>query len=712
MYRKKIMIFILAVLLFTGMQTGCAKELAARLKEAEVEEKQEEVVKKDGEILPEPEKESENQEIPLPFQMIAPKGEKIEWAIYSEGIYCYSNGSLWGYVTEDGEEITPCIYAEAAPFSEGLACVCKDGKYGYIGKDGEEVIPFLYDQAASFREGRAYFSCGEEYGLLDKEGNVAVRLKDCDSISSFREGLTYFSVDGRYGYMDKNGNTVIEPVYDDAGYFYEGMAVVVKDGFGGVIGKDGKEIIPLKYIGISTEDTCIIAQAEDKFYFFSPEGSEISSGAWDWVSGREEYFCIYKDNKMGFADRTGKIIFEPIYEYIVPIPEKELVIVRNEGKLYGIMDYEGQLLVPFYYSEIRYPNEGDGGFCVTVADTGKTGYLDGDDFSMQIPADYDGLQNFTKDRAVVQQNGKYGIIRYHGTLEMPIEYDKITLFSNGSKAVWQEETVELTDSQGNRILTGEYDSIQEWGNGYRVESAKEKGCRYYNSQGMIIAEEDYSWPDSVYGAENSHVLYNGVLLQRGEENGQTGEKFVLTNQITPRAGLFAEFLKNGEITTDTTGPVITQGMDDLLPGRRFCKLYRIGKEENLILYFYAEPWEQLSFPLSDSGLFMIRNGQLEQLIGANECGGSLRGDTVCFWYDSKEGTMKLGTEGTWGGWGGIANTSVVYELKNGQAVLEASFAWTREEDTEEYTVNGKTVSEEAYASAKKRYRYYTPIDLN
>lgn len=125
-------------------------------------------------------------------------GEDIDWAIWSEGVYCYGNGDLCGYLSEAGDSITPCIYEEATPFSEGLACVYRDGKYGYIGKDGETALPFVYDQASSFREGVAYFSIGEEYGFINKEGKVVLELTGCDSVSSFREGLAYFSVDGGY----------------------------------------------------------------------------------------------------------------------------------------------------------------------------------------------------------------------------------------------------------------------------------------------------------------------------------------------------------------------------------------------------------------------------------------------------------------------------------------------------------------------------------
>ena len=209
------------------------------------------------------------------------QGRWIDWVFYSEGCYCYLKDGLYGYLAEDGREISPCIYSKAAPFSEGLACVCLDGKYGYIGKDGETVLPFIFDQASPFGEGAAYFSRGEEYGLIDREGNVILRLEGCDSISSFREGLAYFSQDGRYGYMDQSGRIVISPIYDDAGYFQGGLAVVRKNGLCGVIGRDGREVVSPQYESISLGESGIIACREELYYFFDRGGRELLDGGWD-----------------------------------------------------------------------------------------------------------------------------------------------------------------------------------------------------------------------------------------------------------------------------------------------------------------------------------------------------------------------------------------------------------------------------------------------
>lgn len=440
--------------------------------------------------------------------VISPEGEKIEWAVYSEGVYCYRNvrnyasdeGGLYGYLSEDGREITPCIYSEASPFSEGLGCALLDGKYGYIGKDGETVLPFIYDQASPFREGVAYFSIGEQYGLIDREGNVILELTDCDSISSFREELAYFSVDGLYGYMDQSGKTVIESVYEDAGYFYGGLAVVMRGGFLGVIGKDGRKILPLEYEDVTLEEACITARKEGMFYFFDRDGREVSSGSWDEVSkggDGKDVFYLYQNGKEGLADRTGRIIWEPIYERFTVIPGKELVIMQDENGKYGVLDYDGQIRVPFLYSDIycvgnqgaRYVPGAADGLYVTDAATGKKGYLSMEDFSVKIPAIYDSLSDFTEDRAVARLDGKEGIVRYDGTVEMPLEYDAISLFSDGSMAVKEKDTWELMDKNGDPLFAIVCDTVSEWGDGYRVSA--EDNYSFYDRQGSeIVAHND------------------------------------------------------------------------------------------------------------------------------------------------------------------------------------------------------------------------------
>lgn len=689
---------------------------------------------------------SENEPTSFSVTAVSPNGEEIYRTVfYSEGRYCYSGGYRdmdenvrYGYLSEDGTQVIPCVYSEAAPFSEGLACVCMDGKYGYIGKYGETVLPFIYDQASSFLEGVAYVSQGEEYGLIDKNGDMVLKLTDCDSISSFREGAAFFCRDGRYGYMDKSGRILVEPIYGDAGYFYEGCATVMRNGLYGVIDKNGREILPTEYYSVSPEKNCIIAKKEDTYYFFDKDGKEVSKGEWDSVSDWYNAFYIYKEGKKGIANENGEIVFEPVYENVSLIAGKELVIAKDESGLYGVLDYEGQVKVPFNYSTISSRDAAGGILYVVDASGEKTGCLDINDFSVKIPMLYDRMDDFTEDRAVAVMDEKYGIICYDGTQEMPFEYDRISLFSDGSMALWTESTVELTDNQGSLIYTGQCDGVAQCGNGYAISRDMEDS--FIDKQGRVIVS-DYITRYSVYGAENAYVLGNGKLLITGEEEGQDIGDILLTNQITPNIRPFMEFLKEGEITTDTGGPEVRLNMDELREFRKFVKLYRIDDAEETMLYFYAEP-KGWGFYESYSALFAVRNGQTEQLISASECDGSLRGDYVCFWYDKTEKTWKPGTQGTWGGFSGFACSREVYHLQKSQANLEVSFMcydqsarnYSEEErlqnaglfyDVEgnpctketilekealsEYRVNEKQVTKEEYDALETKYLCYLPF---
>lgn len=681
----------------------------------------------------------------LPVAVSLPE-EYVDYIVYSEGRYCYREGSLYGYLAEDGSEITPCIYSEAAPFSEGLACVCLDGKYGYIGKDGETVLPFVYDHASSFREGRAYFSCGEEYGLIDREGNVAARLEGCESISTFREGLAYFCVDGRYGYMDQSGQVVVEPVYDDAGYFYKGLAVVRKNGLCGVIGKDGGEILPLCYMTVELKENGIVVQREGMYYCFDREGRELLDGAWDFIWEEDGIFHASRGDRDILADRDGKVLFEETDSPYCPdmIPGKNLIRLENAEGQYGILDCDGQIIVPFQYGYIWYEAD-EVGFRYRDWKTGKEGYLDEEDFSVKIPAVYDSIGGFYEGRAVVIQDEKYGILRSDGTLELACEYDGIALFSDGSTAIRKGENWELTDRQGNRILFGPYKSVIKVGDGYETGSLDNGySYSYWDSQGnLVVSGYRYRSPYSVVGTSKTYILDGNTLLITQRESGQNIEEAFLRNWLTPEAGLFADSLTNGTYAIQDTFQQSRYGTEgDARVWRSFNKLYRVG--EDMVLYFYSEPEEQWGMRESCSGLFTVRDGQTVQLLAGSECGGTAGGEQVCFAYDREENTWKPGVRGGYGGFGGYASVGEVYVLQEGEVAQEVSFSWCEQsmmnyEEEElldnaglfydyedvpyteetimeaayvtEYSIDDRQVPVEQYRETSERYQFFMPLDL-
>lgn len=683
-----------------------------------------------------------------------PEDKWFYQVMYSEGCYCIFDGSHYGFMTEEGEEIAPFIYEQAAPFAEELACVCLDGKYGFIGKEGETKRPFIYDQAASFTEGLAYFRIGEDYGFIDHEGKVILR-PDCDSVSSFQEGRAYFTIDGLYGYLDQTGRVVAEPVYEDAGYFRNGRARVMRNGRYGLIGTEGEEILPTEYDEIQMEDIFIIAKEDALEYCFDREGRQCLEEGWDRIIAREGMLLVERNGRFGLFDRNGKRLLEPEYDSLYPIPEKELVIVKNNG-LYGVMDYAGKEKVPFVYSDISYDDAGAGGLRVTREESyeeeqgirhrnqvGFLGFTQGDSFA-EIPSDYDYLSVFEGDRAVVRMEEKYGIVRRDGSLEYPVVYDSIKLYANGAMAFWTGNRAKLTDSGGNEIYSGNASVITLYGRGYSIREDGKYG--FLNEQGESVVPADYGFLSSsaykVYGADNILFLENdsqdrnSLLIKTDEGEGSGLQKVFLQNHITPRKKEYLDFLIRVEQENNLNLDELDQAP------RNLSKLYRMGGE--LVLYFYQEPYEQWYLPMSNSGFYVFRDGKMQELAAGYECGGTSGGDYICFWYDKAESRVKPGVSEHCEGFGGYEYGGTIYELQGGEAVATASWStvrqtsrnydqedllknaklfyddydhpYTRETVLEadivtEYEVNGKRTTVKRYEEIRDRYRYLNALDL-
>ena len=630
-----------------------------------------------------------SEETGMQYPLIATPADakKIELAIVSEDNYCIFDGEKYGFITENGEEIAPCIYDIAYPFNEGLACVCKDGKYGYIDLEGETAIPFDYDRATPFVEGLAYFSIGDTYGFMDQTGTPVFQF-ECDSISSFQEGLAYFSKDGQYGYVDQNGQMVIKPVFDDAGYFQEGLAKVRKDGRCGVINRDGDFIIAAEYDSINIEDWFIITQSDGKYTCFDRTGKSLleQSDGIGYITTRENYACFWKDEKQGLIDEQGNVLIEPMYDWILSlIPEQNLLIVQEDG-LYGIVDLQGEIMIPAVYDYIRYDSYEDGtegGMLVLTDADGKIESMDAADLSERIPCNYDSIVWLNEDKAVVSLNGLSGIIDREGRLIEPVGYDIIKIFDSG--AVWMQKDSKtwFYNSSGEIVEDiGDYDDIFQYGNCYQTKLNGKYGFLNEKGEKVIPTVYDSVKGYNAYGSANVCILtdYSSDIRDSVIKTGETQQTDIsnalLQNEITPRIGLYQRFTQNGCISVDDfTVNGFTASQEYLKEYRKTYKLYDLNHTGKPILYFQAEPYINHNFPMSYSGFYAIRDNQLVELITGYECGGSMRGDYVCLWYDRETARIFLGTNGFYGGFGGYASSGDVYDGKEGEMTSIASFEW-------------------------------------
>lgn len=106
-----------------------------------------------------------------------------------------------------------------------------------------------------------------------------------------------------------------------------------------------------------------------------------------------------------------------------------------------------------------------------------------------------------------------------------------------------------------------------------------------------------------------------------------------------------------------------------------AKLYDAEALGTPILFCYEEPIIRYNFPMSDSALYTINDNQLQCLVTGYECGGSARGDYVCFWREREGEDILIGYRGSVGGFGGYASYSAVYDYTAGTAQKCLSYEW-------------------------------------
>lgn len=124
----------------------------------------------------------------------------------------------YAYINNNGATLTSFIYEDAGAFSDGLARVMLGGVYGYINENFEVQIPCQFIFAENFDQGVARVCRGEEWFLINVEGHNFSNQRFQD-LERFSEGIAAAKSNGLWGYIDKNANWVIEPQFDNAGYF-------------------------------------------------------------------------------------------------------------------------------------------------------------------------------------------------------------------------------------------------------------------------------------------------------------------------------------------------------------------------------------------------------------------------------------------------------------------------------------------------------------
>jgi hypothetical protein len=192
------------------------------------------------------------------------------------------------------------------------------GKHGYIDRGGKIIINPQFNYAGDFSDGLAFVCLGEcnpyskirqttdgstkadasKYGFVDGKGHFVVNPQ-YDMAAAFSEGLAavclgncHYDEEGpkKWGFVDRQGDVAIPLQFGAVKPFTEGLAAVcVGDCTGGRDGKWGF---------IDTSGHFVISPQFDEAYSFESGAAQVRNGH-------------LADERIGYIDKTGKFIWNP-----------------------------------------------------------------------------------------------------------------------------------------------------------------------------------------------------------------------------------------------------------------------------------------------------------------------------------------------------------------------------------------------------------------
>lgn len=342
-------------------------------------------------------------------------------------------------------------------------------------KRGEEEKYFCVDKTGK--------KMSEEYDLMYdfQEGMAIVGKRVEDKRYEFYDA----EIEYQYGYIDTTGKLVIPMKYSVAKDFLDGIAIVNEGRYPeqrtGVIDKRGKVVIPFSYSDISTFNKYGIAIMETE-----KNGTFLK----------------------GLIHKSGKIIVEPNYFYIEEIPEAEIYKTLQgdlENSNYGLMNHKGELIVPNEYTNyIQYDD-----IKVLVLNHDKKAGMVDYKGNIVIPFDASSISEKQENGLFFVGKGegestRFGLVNKEGKILYPFVLSTYDNFEHGLARVSKGENFDqwgLIDTNGKEVVSCDNDYIFPFSEGMATFQDRNGGQGFYDTKGKVVLDLKKKYEEVGYFSE-------------------------------------------------------------------------------------------------------------------------------------------------------------------------------------------------------------------
>ncbi len=453
------------------------------------------VIRKDGEVILEPEFDSvqiPNQDIPIFIikkdgkdevyndskEKILTNYEDIEAITITKedgtveinnSVLKYKENGLYGLVSFEGEKITKAIYEEidSMPDKYGAIKVKRDGKYGAINIKGKILIKEKYDEIKGdgFYKDGSYKSAGYivgnktdegmRYGYLNSNGKTIVKIEQEEIYRvleiSDEEEYIIASQNGRYC-IYKGKESLIDYMYISIDYNKDSETFTVKKNQSyGLLNKDAKEIIKPEYEELIVAGEYVNVSKNGETSTFDLTGKKVEEPQYmnlEKTKTEKYYIVMTKDYKYGIIDKNKETVIEPKYDYINQIEDTDLILA-SVGKNIIIYSANVREIVSAENANMDIVN----GY-IKLTTENNISYLTLEGKEVDNKTVYLNNEIYAQNK-----NGKWGFVNVLDEQVLDNIYDEVTEVNEyGFAGIKKDGKWGVINSRGDIILEPTYES--------------------------------------------------------------------------------------------------------------------------------------------------------------------------------------------------------------------------------------------------------------
>mgnify|MGYP002517391904 CR=1 FL=1 len=322
-------------------------------------------------------------------------------------------------------------------------------KYGTMDKNGNIIIPATYNNILDFY-GNQYLSVAidRKSGIVNAKQEFVVELGKYDMISKFNDTSFIAQKNNKFGLVSTNDEVIIDLVYDLMDTTTDGNILARKDNKYSILDKSGKELSLKDMDCKDGHITVNLARTKYPFYI-NPDGSLSDYklqysyiGEYYIRDITDKYYCVYKEGaKLGLTDKNMNIILPCEYTVLEPSAFDDVFVAEKEGMGKQYIDTSGNPVE--YLNKYKDPVMTSSGYIIGKDENYNNGMIDKNG-NIIIPFEYSNIVEIARDVFYLKTDTqKEGIAAFGAGKRVKDTFEGLILTIGSNKAKAFNEDVEL-----------------------------------------------------------------------------------------------------------------------------------------------------------------------------------------------------------------------------------------------------------------------------